>query len=128
MAHPISLNPSSHPSPPPSYARHLALDVDQLIERGQAAELSGHRGNAREHYECALSRLDRTAQSERAATLLRWIARTYTTDADLDAAMDCATAALAISQACGDRAGEGHAVNVQAVVHWRRADLDSAEK
>lgn len=128
MALPIPLNPSSRPPAPRSNARHLALDVDQLVERGQAAELSGQRADARDHYEAALFQLDRGAEGERAATLLRWIARTYTTDADFDAAMDCATVALAISQACGDRAGEGHAVNVQAVVHWRRADLDSAEK
>jgi diguanylate cyclase (GGDEF)-like protein/putative nucleotidyltransferase with HDIG domain len=125
-----SLNPklSSSPSAPRSPSRLAPLAADQLIELGQAAELSGRRSEAREHYEAALHQLRRHDDSVRAATLLRWIARTHTTDADFDSAMECASAALAISQACGDLAGEGHAINVQAAVHWRRADLDLAEE
>lgn len=127
MALSIPLDLATRSSAPRRHARQIALDVDRLIELGEAAELSGHRADARDNYEAALYRLRRD-EPARAATLLRWIARTYTTDADFDAAMDCAEAALAISEACGDRAGEGHAINVQAVVHWRRADLDGAEK
>jgi putative nucleotidyltransferase with HDIG domain len=128
MALPISLPPSPRSPAPRFNARPIALDVDALIELGEAAELSGQRADARGHYEAALYALRRDDSAQRAATLLRWIARTYTTDADFDAAMDCAEAALAISQAIGDRAGEGHAVNVQAVVEWRRANLDGAEQ
>jgi putative nucleotidyltransferase with HDIG domain len=41
--------------------------------------------------------------------------------------MDCAAAALAVSQAWGDKAGEGHAINVQAFIHWAQGNLDAAE-
>lgn len=125
-----SLNPSlsSRPSAPRSNTRLAPLAADQLIELGQAAELSGRRHEAREHYEAALHQLRRHDDSVRAATLLRWIARTHTTDADFDAAMECASAALEISKSGGDLSGEGHAINVQATIHWRRAELDLAEE
>jgi putative nucleotidyltransferase with HDIG domain/diguanylate cyclase (GGDEF)-like protein len=128
MAASLNPKPSSRSSAPRSSTRLAPLAADQLIELGQAAELSGRRSEAREHYEAALHQLRRHDDSVRAATLLRWIARTHTTDADFDSAMECASAALAISQACGDVAGEGHAINVQAAVHWRRAELDLAEE
>jgi diguanylate cyclase (GGDEF)-like protein/putative nucleotidyltransferase with HDIG domain len=127
MALPIALNSASHPSMPRSHARPSSIDAAELIELGRAAELAGNRADARAHYEAAHYRVRQADDAAQAATLLRWIARTHTTDADFDAAMDCATAALAISQACGDFSGEGHAVNVQAVIHWRRGDLDGAE-
>jgi diguanylate cyclase (GGDEF)-like protein/putative nucleotidyltransferase with HDIG domain len=107
--------------------RPAVASAAELMERGRTAELAGNRVDARAHYEAALYQLSRKGDAMQAATLMRWIARTYTVDADYDAAMDCATAALAISEAVGDSAGEGHAVNVQAVVHWRRGDLDGAE-
>ena len=127
MALPIALNSASHSPMPRCNARLSSHDAEELIEAGRTAELAGNRADARAHYEAALYRLTRSRRAVQAATLLRWIARTYTTDADFEAAMDCATAALAISQACGDSSGEGHAVNVQAVIHWRRGDLDGAE-
>lgn len=127
MALPIALNSTSRSTTPRCPARASSLDAAQLIELGRTAELAGNRADARLHYEAALYRLRQTEDAAQAATLLRWIARTYTTDSEYDAAEDCATAALAVSQACGDPSGEGHAVNVQAVIHWRRGDLDGAE-
>jgi hypothetical protein len=35
-------------------------------------------------------------------------------DANPDAATDCADVALAVAHACGDEAGEAHAINAQA--------------
>ena len=127
MALPLALNSASRSPMPRSHARASSLDAAQLMEMGRTAELAGNRADARVHYEAALYRFRQDEDSAQAATLLRWIARTYTTDADFDAALDCAAAAHAISKACGDHSGEGHAVNVQAVVHWRRGDLDGAE-
>ena len=102
-------------------------DAVSLIEAGQAAERSGHRHEARACFETALYRLRGNDAGPQAASLLRWIARTYMMDANPDAAMDCADAALAVAQACGDKAGEAHAINAQAAVHWAHGDLDSAE-
>ena len=77
-----------------------------MIEAGLAAQRAGQRTEARECFEAALHRLGGPDAAKTAASLLRWIARTYMDDADADAAIDCATAALAISRACGDTAGE----------------------
>ncbi|MEP6496266.1 MAG: HD domain-containing phosphohydrolase, partial [bacterium] len=63
-----------------------------------------------------------------AATIMRWIARTYMNDANADAALDSAEAALQVSEACGDRAGAGYAINAKAAVHWQQGNLDEAER
>jgi diguanylate cyclase (GGDEF)-like protein/putative nucleotidyltransferase with HDIG domain len=114
-----------------SHARALARghdgDAASLIEAGQAAERSGQRAEARALFEHALNRLEGGASEHQAASVLRWIARTYMTDGDPEAALDCAEAALAVAQAFGDRAAEGHAVNVQAAIRWAQGDLDAAE-
>jgi diguanylate cyclase (GGDEF)-like protein/putative nucleotidyltransferase with HDIG domain len=124
---PLTLDSTSRSNTRPARQRAAVASAAELMERGQVAELAGNRDEARTYYEAALSQLGRGDDPVQAATIIRWIARTHATDAEFDAAMDCATAALAISQAIGDTAGEGHAVNVQAVIHWRRADLDGAE-
>ncbi|HEY9227458.1 MAG TPA: HD domain-containing phosphohydrolase [Gemmatimonadaceae bacterium] len=49
------------------------------------------------------------------------------TDGDPEAAMDCADVALAVAEACADRVGQGHAINVQAAIRWAQGDLDAAE-
>jgi putative nucleotidyltransferase with HDIG domain/diguanylate cyclase (GGDEF)-like protein len=102
-------------------------DAAHLLERGQAAERAGQRHEARRCYEAALHRLSENDPGARSAALFRWIARTFMTDGDPDAAMDCADVALAVSEAWADRAGEGHAVNVQAAIRWAQGDLDAAE-
>jgi putative nucleotidyltransferase with HDIG domain/diguanylate cyclase (GGDEF)-like protein len=102
-------------------------DASWLIEAGQKAERLGHREDARVYFEAALYRLRGDGAGTQAAALLRWIARAYMVDADVDAAMDCAIAALSVAEACGDDAGQGHAINVQAAIHWVQGDLDAAE-
>jgi tetratricopeptide (TPR) repeat protein len=98
------------------------------LAHGQEAERNGRRVEARAHYERALSLLRGDAgDSVTAAMLMRRIAFTHQVDLDLDAAEDCATAALAVAQACGDEAGIGHATNILAILEWRRGNVDQAE-
>jgi len=101
--------------------------VARLIAAAEAAERGAHRDEARRLYEEALHKLSGGDAGVEAAMLLRRIAATYMMDASSDDALDCAEAALAVSTACGDRGGEGHAINVKAAVHWTLGDLDTAE-
>ena len=110
-----------------SIVSSAGLDAAQLIEAGQAAERIGHRSEARQHFEAALYRVHGPESGAQTAALLRWIGRSFMMDANLEAALDCAEAALAIAQAHGDRAAEGHAINLQAAIHWAHGDLDVAE-
>ncbi|MFN2566228.1 MAG: tetratricopeptide repeat protein [Gemmatimonadaceae bacterium] len=105
-----------------------ATPVEALIDEGQLAERQGRREVARALYERALYALRDPSQSVTAAGLLRWIGLTYQLDADFDAAFDCFEAALAVSTACGDEAGVGHALNVKAIAHFRLGRLDEAEQ
>jgi putative nucleotidyltransferase with HDIG domain len=102
--------------------------VEELLTEGQSAERRGNRAEARGFYERALERLDSKATAPRAATVLRWIARTHMLDANADAALSSARAAFALSQSVGDDAGAGQAINVEGTVHWQRGNLDEAER
>ncbi|HEX3159738.1 MAG TPA: diguanylate cyclase [Gemmatimonadaceae bacterium] len=102
--------------------------AEQLIEEGQAAERHGQRARARECYEDALRRLSGESGGRRASAVLRWIARTYQGDAEMDAALDCLAAAVAVAEAWGDESAAGSAINVEAVVRWQQGDLDEAER
>jgi diguanylate cyclase (GGDEF)-like protein/putative nucleotidyltransferase with HDIG domain len=108
--------------------RDEQLSAADDIVRGQDAERNGRRAEARAHYEGALAKLSDGTATLDAATLLRRIAFTYQVDLDLDAAEDCAMAALAVAEAYGDEAGVGHANNVLAILEWRRGRLDEAER
>ena len=99
-----------------------------LIEAAQEAELHGRGIEARDLYELALRRLPDAEDGARASDVLRWIARTYRADAQLDLALDCAGAALAVAEAHGDLGAIGHATNLQAIIHWQQGDLDEAER
>jgi len=103
-------------------------DVTEEFTLGQEAERAGRRDEARWHYERGLSLLRHGDEASTAAMLLRRIAFTYQVDRDLDASEDCATAARAVSEANGDEAGVGHALNLLAIVEWRRGRLDEAER
>ena len=102
--------------------------VDELLADGQAAEQRGHRTEARECYERALHDLGRQDGASRASTILRWIARTHLGDVQMDEALDCLTAALAVAEACGDEKAAGSAINMEAVVRWQLGELDEAER
>jgi putative nucleotidyltransferase with HDIG domain len=98
-----------------------------VIRIGQALEREGHNLEARTLYETAL-RDGRATSPAEAARLVRVIARTYIQESALDAARDCAVAALAISDAVADEAGRGHAENMLAIVEWKQSNLDEAER
>src|SRR5947209_6010165 len=94
---------------------------------GKALEREGDQLEARTLYETALRDGRATSPSD-AAQPVRWIARTYIKESALDAARDCAVAALAISEAASDEAGRGHAENLLAIVEWKQSNLDEAER
>ncbi len=101
--------------------------VEELIEQGKVAEREGRRDDARRLFEQALHGLGSSAHAATAAALLRWIGRTYTTDGNHAAAIDCLEASLAVAELSGDLGSAGHAINLQAIVHWRQGELDEAE-
>lgn len=101
-------------------------DIFALIEKARDAERLAQREIARRHYDSVLGKLDRSTPPWAVAAIMRWIGRTHIDDADLDAALDCFTSALAISQQGDDRPGVAHAFNLMAIAHQQRGDLDEA--
>ena len=98
-----------------------------LLQRGQSLEREGRRDEARHLYEAAL-RNGTAATSSEAAQLFRWIARTYLQDGNFDTAIDCAQAALAVAEQSDDAGASGHAINVLAIVEWKKGNLDEAKR
>ena len=84
--------------------------VEALIQQAQTAEREGRRDDARSLYERALYSLKRAHDGRVASSLLRWVGRTYQLDADVDTAMDCLEAAIAVGELTGDAAAIGHAI------------------
>jgi tetratricopeptide (TPR) repeat protein len=106
----------------------MTASVDELIQQAQLAEREDRRDDARALYERALYSLRRARDGKVAASLLRWIGRTYQLDANPDAALDCLEVSLAVAQLAEDSAAIGHALNVQAIVFHQQGELDKAEK
>jgi putative nucleotidyltransferase with HDIG domain len=102
-------------------------NVFTIQHDGQALERWGRREEARRLYEAALR--DGTAATPRdAAQLLRLVARSYLNEADLSATAECAQASYAVAELCGDRAAQGHATNILAIVEWKQGNLDEAKR
>ena len=99
----------------------------ELVDEAKLAERQGRRADARRLYDEALTRLSEAQHPREASSLLRWIARTHHQDGNLEAALDCLAASLAVAEAHGDVAALGHAINVQATVRWQQGQLDEAE-
>lgn len=99
-----------------------------LVAVAEGEARHGRHAAARMAYERALSRLETDDDARSAAAILREIARAYHADGDPDAALDSIEAAIAVAEAWGDDAAAGHAINVEAVVHWQRGNLDEAER
>jgi putative nucleotidyltransferase with HDIG domain len=97
-----------------------------VMERGQALERHGQREDARRVYEQALG--DKSLGADSVAQLHRWIARTFMQDSHYAAANDAARTALSVSNAAGDEAGRGHAINILAVICFKQGALDQAER
>jgi len=111
-----------------SYAENLPPDLDALLKEAKAFEQSAQREAARGSYEALLRLLREPGQAPLAAAILRWVGRTYMDDADLDAALDCLTAALAVSEAIGDQSNAAHTINVMAGSYLQRGLVDDAER
>jgi len=98
-----------------------------VLQRGQACERQERYADARALYERALG--DGTARTAaHAAHLLRLVARSWLHDAEYDAGIDCVGAALVVAELAGDEAGRGLALNVFAVIEWKRGNLDEATR
>jgi putative nucleotidyltransferase with HDIG domain len=106
----------------------LSQALQDLINEAQVAEREARRPAARDRYEAVLHGLREASQASVAAALMRWIGRTYIDDADLDAALDCFEAALAVSEASADLSGIAQAINLIANDRWRGGELDEAEQ
>jgi len=117
----------SEASTPPR-ADELPSDLAALLRDAKAAEQAARRDVARSCYETLLSRLRQRGHATLAASVMRWIGRTYIDDANMEAAVDCLTAALAVSEAIGDAAGAAHAVNAMAGAHLQSGMPDEAER
>ncbi len=104
----------------------LGDDVGALIGDAKRADQRVERDLTRKLYEQALRLLREPRHARLAAALLRWIGRTYADDADHDAALDVLAAALAVSEAIGDRGAVAHATNVMAITHWGAGQIDRA--
>lgn len=112
---------------PPGFGT-LPPHVQALIADAQAVERRGRRAPAREMYERALHALRGAERAPAAATLLRWIGRSYTDDGEREAALDCLEAALATATAARDRSGVAHGLNLMGIAHQQGGDLEAAER
>jgi putative nucleotidyltransferase with HDIG domain len=110
----------------PSRGRH-ATAVGTLIDEAHRAERAGQRELARRRYESALYLLRSDTEAEEASMILRRIGRLYLDDGEVEAGLDCVTAALAVAELRGDSAAIANAKNIIAISHWQRGQLDEAE-
>lgn len=107
----------------------LSPAVATLLEEAQRSDRAGQREIARRRYEAALYLLrPNDGDGAAAPAIVRRIARSYVDDGQFEDAFDCLTAALGMSECLGDRTGIAHAVNLMAITHGHRGDLDEAEK
>jgi putative nucleotidyltransferase with HDIG domain len=106
--------------------RH-ATTVGTLLDEAHRAERAGQRELARRRYESVLYLLRSDAEGEEASMILRRIGRLYLDDGDVEAGLDCVTAALAVAELRGDSAAVANAMNIIAISHWQRGQLDEAE-
>ncbi|MEO6878645.1 MAG: HD domain-containing phosphohydrolase [Gemmatimonadaceae bacterium] len=104
-----------------------ASALADLLEEGQRCDRAGLREMARDAYEKAL-RCVRRGDGATAAGIARRIARSHMEDGQFDTALDCLSAALAISELHGDISGIAHALNWMANAQSARGDLDQADR
>ena len=124
----MSLSSPSRPTGPLSTIPAAGDIAAGLIEQAHRAAAAGKRELARQRYESALYLLRDPSEAVASATILRRVGRTYLDDGDVQAGMDCLTAALAVAEACGDSREIAHTVNVMAISYWQRGLLEDAER
>jgi diguanylate cyclase (GGDEF)-like protein/putative nucleotidyltransferase with HDIG domain len=98
------------------------------VEFALEEEKAGRRSAARAAFEQALQHVVTKEDGFESTNVCRWIARHYHFEGDADAALDCLELAVAMAEGWKNDAAVGHALNVKAVVHWQRGDLDEAER
>src|SRR5690348_9651274 len=106
--------------------RHASA-VGTLLDEAHRAERAGQRELARRRYESALYLLRSDSEGEEASMILRRIGRLYLDDGEIEAGLDCVTAALAVAEVRGDSSAIAYAKNIIAISHWQRGQLDEAE-
>ncbi|AHG90238.1 diguanylate cyclase [Gemmatirosa kalamazoonensis] len=102
--------------------------LQELIERGHAAEREGQRTEARACYERALVHARETRDEPRVTALLRWVARTWSAEGRFDEANRALDEALAVAERIADDGAAGHAVNGKAALYSAQGELDEAER
>jgi len=101
--------------------------VATLIDEAEKSDRAGQREIARRRYETALYLL-RDGDGALASAIVRRVARSYIDEGQLDAALDCLAAALAIAEARNEPAGIAHAMNWMANTQVLRGDVDDGER
>lgn len=104
-----------------------AGDLDALVEAGREHQRQGRHEEARGCFERALYSLRAEDGSETTASLLRWIAWSFTNEGDADAALDCLDAAEAVAAAAGDHRSLASVLNTRAGTLFNLGDLDEAD-
>jgi len=103
-------------------------DSRALVSAGQEAERAGRPLEARDHFEAALHAMSADEARDLAAKLLRWVAWTYTTLGDPQAALDCLEAAEAVAAAMEDDLALASVLNTRAGTLFSLGELDRAEE
>jgi diguanylate cyclase (GGDEF)-like protein/putative nucleotidyltransferase with HDIG domain len=127
MRNPSFSFPATEPTPATG-RRATDRTTAQWLADGQEAEKTGRRQDARHAYHRALLEATTLEDARQTPTILRWIARTFIGDAQMDDALDWLAASVRVAEAWGDESAAGSAINMQAVVRWQSGDLDEAER
>jgi putative nucleotidyltransferase with HDIG domain len=112
----------------PSLTPPRTGDAGVLLDRAMKAEREGHRAAARQLYEQVLWAAPASLTPERCSAALLGAARTYQSDGQTEAALDCLDAAEEVAKINAADAALGAALNVRAVLEWQRGALDKAER
>ena len=102
------------------------MSTETALEEAHRLERAGQRVAARRIYEMAIFNA-RAGDAIGASTILRRIARTFIDEHELESALDCYAAALAVAECNNDLGGTAHAMNGMAGIHLLRGDLDEAK-
>ncbi|HEY4307224.1 MAG TPA: HD domain-containing phosphohydrolase [Gemmatimonadaceae bacterium] len=100
--------------------------TEDALEEAQRLERAGQRSAARRIYEMVVFRA-RRSDAVGTATILRRIARTFIDDHELESALDCYAAALAVAECNNDLGAIAHSMNGMAGIHLLRGNLDESK-
>ncbi len=104
----------------------VTMSTEMALEEAHRLERAGQRLAARRIYEMAIFNA-RAGDAIGPSTILRRIARTFIDEHELESALDCYAAALAVAECNQDLGGTAHAMNGMAGIHLLRGDLDEAK-